>query len=136
MKINLDKFRKNGVRGIGALDLLIGLVAAYFVFAFVAGRFQQFKADFHDHHDMISLAQEVVDIAEAAEIAGVDLVVEGQVEKTIDKVARGGTAQFGPCQGQYYGLPDLSDEDRRALKNFLRFEFDRLAVVRENLASL
>ncbi|MCP5550391.1 MAG: hypothetical protein H7A53_05825 [Akkermansiaceae bacterium] len=74
MKINLNKFRKNGARGIGALDLLIGLVAACFVFAasHCAGRFQQFKADFHDHHDMISHGTSGR-YRQRAEIASVDL---------------------------------------------------------------
>ena len=57
-----------------------------------------------------------------------DLTVDGDVKATVDRIARGGVADYGAFRGQYFGMPDLEGKAKTGVARHLQFHFDRLTV--------
>ncbi len=72
-------------------------------------------------------AQTLASICSAAQVAGVDFVVPGDVEATIDNIVSGATATSGALAGNSFGLPGLSVEARESAEPFLEIQAGSLA---------
>lgn len=67
-------------------------------------------------------AQELAGICTAAQVAGVDFVVAGDLDSTIDNVVSGGIPSEGAFAGRFFGLPGLQPVDRTSAKTYLALD--------------
>jgi hypothetical protein len=135
MKIKTATFlgsasRSSRSRGMGSVEALICLVGAYFLFSTGFNWFEKSRSESWTETRLTQLAHEMVAMAETAQIAGVDLIRPGNVHGTIEQISRGAIADHGVYQGQFFGVPNLNDEARERVANYLEFKLDRLSVVK------
>ncbi|MBL9145596.1 MAG: prepilin-type N-terminal cleavage/methylation domain-containing protein [Verrucomicrobiaceae bacterium] len=71
-------------------------------------------------------AQELSSFTVAAQAAGLDLVVPGNLKATVEKVLEGGSPNTGSFRGRKFVAPKLSPEDAEAAARFLKIEANSL----------
>ena len=74
------------------------------------------------------IAYQAVVMAETAERAGVDLIVEGDIIETVERVATGAYAQGGSFHGQYFGLHGMDTRTQDRVREFLELRQGRLSM--------
>ncbi|NNE94000.1 MAG: hypothetical protein HKN23_20305 [Verrucomicrobiales bacterium] len=118
--------RQSSSRGMGSVELMLtvvsGLVAVTLGFKSVSN----IPVEEVDHQYLNDVAQKMVQMAKAAEYAGIDLVDDRSLERTIDIIAEGATARSGLFAGQYYGVGHLEPDAKEAVREFLRLERGKL----------
>ena len=67
-------------------------------------------------------AQEMTAICSAAAAAGVNLVVPGDLERTIRNVLNGGSPEEGPFKGRSFRAAGLSEPDAMKAINYLQLQ--------------
>ena len=67
-------------------------------------------------------AQEISAVCAAAQIAGVNLVVPGDVAATIRNILNGGTPTSGPFKGHKFGAMGLHEEDALKAIQYLQLQ--------------
>lgn len=71
-------------------------------------------------------AQELSSFTVAAQAAGLNLVVPGNLKATVDKVLEGGSPSTGSFRGRKFTAPKLTQEDAEAAARFLKIEANSL----------
>jgi Tfp pilus assembly protein FimT len=71
-------------------------------------------------------AQELSSFTVAAQAAGLDLVVPGNLKATVEKVLEGGTPATGSFRGHQFIAPKLNLKDAESAARFLKVENNSL----------
>jgi len=71
-------------------------------------------------------AQELSSFTVAAQAAGLDLVVPGNLKATVEKVLEGGSPSTGSFRGRKFVAPKLTPADAEAAARFLKIESNSL----------
>jgi Tfp pilus assembly protein FimT len=64
-------------------------------------------------------AQELAAICSTAQAAGVDFVVTGDLDKTIENVVKGGKPLDGAFAGKFFGVQGMAPKDQNSAKRYL-----------------
>ena len=64
-------------------------------------------------------AQELAAMCSTAQAAGVDFVVPGDIEKTIENIVKGGKPVDGAFAGRFFGIQGMAPKDQEASKRYL-----------------
>ncbi len=71
-------------------------------------------------------AQNLASVFISARAAGVDLLAEGNLEKTVSNIVAGDVAAEGVFEGSYFGIPGLSEDEQTAALGFLALQGQEL----------
>ena len=125
------KHNNRSRRGIGTVEVLLLLIGGILAFGWGFNRIKEQTSNTMSDIRMRQVAEEMVKISQAAEIAGVDLVEETSLRQTVDKIDRGATAKYGVFAGQFYGVK-LDPEVKEKVVNFLDIKRGKLAMAEDN----
>jgi prepilin-type N-terminal cleavage/methylation domain-containing protein len=64
-------------------------------------------------------AQELAAMCSTAQAAGVDFVVPGDIEKTIENIVKGGKPVDGAFAGSFFGIQGMAPQDQDTAKRYL-----------------
>lgn len=111
--------RRRADGGFSLLEMLtvvaiIGIVAGLAIMSMDANYYQAVTFT-HDQRN----AQELVEICTSAQAAGLNFVVEGDIDTTISNIVTGGAPANGAFQGQVFALPHLSSDDIVGAEHYL-----------------
>jgi len=74
-------------------------------------------------------AQELSSFAVAAKVAGLDMVVPGNMDATLAKLLQGGVPKDGSFRGCLFRAPQMRPEDAQSAARYLRLENDSLVYL-------
>ena len=110
--------RKKKIQGFSLVEMLT-TIAVLGVLTSIAllsmSSINQNSLDTRDRRN----AQELAMICNTAQAAGVDFVVDGDLEATIKNVVAGGSPTDGAFQGRFFGLKGMAPSDQENAKRFL-----------------
>jgi len=137
MKVSTTNFRipETGSRrsaGKSAVETCLFLVLAYFGMSYGIDWVKEKQESQLTDARLREIAERVVTVTEAAEMAGVQLILANDITGTIDRVSQGETARRGLFAGQYFGVPELEGKAKDAVAEHLRLENGRLVVIVPN----
>ena len=130
MKLNSEQIRnpKRTSAGIGTVDGLIVAAIACWALHWSYGEIKETYFTQMSDQEAISLAQEVISMAQAAKSAGLDFIDESSVHNTLMKVSSGTTVISGTFAGQYFGLPLLKENDQKLVAKHLTIRNGQLSL--------
>jgi type II secretory pathway pseudopilin PulG len=67
-------------------------------------------------------AQEIISVCATAQAAGLDFVVPGNLEKSIENVIVGGAPTSGVFRGRLFRVPGITVQDISKVSKFIRLE--------------
>ncbi len=111
--------RQNRQRGISLFEMLL-TVAILGVMLSLAMPLFGAQNDVYAGIKAKRNAQELVAECTAAQAAGVDFVVAGDLPATVENIVKGGVATSGVFKGRTLGLKGLAAEDAKDAARFLK----------------
>ncbi|MFV1994432.1 MAG: hypothetical protein ACC661_03255 [Verrucomicrobiales bacterium] len=118
--------RNRRVSGIGLIECLVVILIIVVITSIALPRLAHLKdgpvAYVKDHPN----AQMLATICTAAAVVGLDLIVEGDLVATLEKIAAGGEVGEGQLAGTRFSLPGLNEQDRAGALPYLSLEDGRL----------
>ena len=111
--------RSGALGGFSLVELvivvaIIGIVTSLSVMTMDVNYYQAVNSS----HDQTT-AQELVEICTSAQAAGLNFVVEGDLNTTVSNIVTGGTPSDGAFVGQTFSLPNLSQQDVAGAEHYL-----------------
>ena len=114
--------------GKSTVEMFLFLVLAYFGVSAGINKVKDFQSQQLTDAKLHDIAERVVFITESAERAGVDLIVDGDITATVERVSQGGTAKYGAFRGQFYGMPELKGKAKDKVTRHLQLHYGQLRV--------
>ncbi len=100
---------------------ILGIMASIAVASFSSGQRQVF-VDTHDRRN----AQELSAVCAGAQAAGLDFVVPGDLNTTVQNIVTGGTPSSGAFSGRYFSVQGMQTADASTAKRFLLIQGGQL----------
>jgi len=111
--------RSRACSGFSLVEMLtvvtiIGILASLAIMCVTANYYDAVTYT-HDQRN----AQELVEVCTAAQVAGLNFVVEGDLTTTLNNVITGGAPSSGAFEGQNFALPYLTAQDITGAEHYL-----------------
>ncbi|MFV1994433.1 MAG: hypothetical protein ACC661_03260 [Verrucomicrobiales bacterium] len=123
--MNFKKAKNRFQSGLGRVEVMgfIGVVGGFL--AFVVPAASEFIADSVDTKNRRN-ARMLATISASAQVAGLDLVVSGDMIATIEKIVNGAVVESGQFKGERFALPGLSRNEWDEAAHYLAIQADVL----------
>lgn len=124
------KITKFASKGFSLVEMLVVIAIIGIIAAVAVPQISGFTSSAEDSRNKRN-AQTLVSTYAQAQAAGLDLIPDGETNKTaaVDAVIAGDLIDGGAFDGQYFGVPNMEDSSRDDALEFLKLENGMLQYV-------